>query len=207
VIARIVLALLIAFAGSAAAAKPWPRMATSQSEVEIHTDAPSFVVRIPLKDVKGRVAYVLTCEGGSEEYMDTRFEDDLIWPMQCYAPPGLEFEDGSPRWHTRMHFRWDELVGACGDYPEFGRVRNFRVRGMRLTLEAHELRFAGDELKSFTLRVSVRPDAGANKEYTLRPGYLRPKWGDCSQVKRGKEPRMCRDFEREGGSWARCRDD
>jgi hypothetical protein len=95
----------------------------------------------------------------------------------------------------------DDLTGACGRYPEFGRVRHFRLRGMRLTLAFSQVvadRKLG--LLSTTLHFTAAPDPGAHAAQAERPGYLPPGPG-CARVRKGDEARMCRN---ESLSWTEC---
>lgn len=43
-------------------------------------------------------------------------------------------------WESRARFLVEELQGKCGDYPEYGRVRHFRLRGMKITLTINDLK-------------------------------------------------------------------
>lgn len=46
----------------------------------------------------------------------------------------VETDNQSADWQTRARFLLPELTGACGNVPDFGRVRTFNLRGMKLTL-------------------------------------------------------------------------
>jgi hypothetical protein len=183
----------------------WPRMARYDATFPVDATAQWTELRIPLRDVKGKLVHEIVCKGsGDEAFQDKhndRTNENVVGILQC--EPTFYLEDGSPIWHTRMQFWAHDLVGDCGRYPEFGTVRNFRVQGMRITLEARDIQLDDEgQPQAFNLRVSVRNDPGATKEYTLRPGYLHPKQ-DCSHVKRGGEPLMCRIPPTY--SWGLCR--
>jgi len=43
-------------------------------------------------------------------------------------------------WQSRGRFLLEEITGKCAEYPDYGRVRHFRLRGMNLTLEIKNLK-------------------------------------------------------------------
>lgn len=74
---------------------------------------------------------------------------------------------------SRGEFDTRELAGICGSIPNFGATRNFRLRGMKLTLQvidpvidvnSHGWDGPNEpELKSMKLKVTVRPDPAATR--------------------------------------------
>ena len=111
-------------------------------------------------------------------------------------------EDHSPVWHTRGQFHASDLEGACGDYPEYGRVRHFRLRGFELTLRAAEVVATQGTPLRLTLGVSLEPNASIVSPVAEQPGYLRPRPGRSELVLRGYDRRMCRTPET--FSWEAC---
>ncbi len=96
-----------------------------------------------------------------------------------------------------------QLQGRCAEYPEWGRLRHIRVRGMLITLEYRDPRFvqkpresdrpsAGLPLQSFRFDVRVEQDKSALSafaepppyEYPLRtqPGSTKNISDDCAQI-------------------------
>ena len=181
----------------------WPRMAEIEARFLIATDAKRNEFSVPLLDTTGRVRYTFACKGGQVEFTDelaNRTGMQFPGLLTCVLNEGTAIVEGSllaedavAIWHTRGAW-WDDttLLGKCGDYPEFGRVRHFRLRGFVLALEATDLVLKDGELRFFTFVVSLKRDATANGAVAERPGYLYPA-GQCADVKIGKEPRSCRD--------------
>jgi hypothetical protein len=67
-------------------------------------------------------------------------------------------------WESRGRFFASELREPCSQIPHFGAKRDFRLRGMDLTLEIMDQEFGEDaKLKSLRLRVTVRPDASSQR--------------------------------------------
>ncbi len=175
-------------------------------------------IDLPLSDKTGQVQYLFWCRGGSEEYLATQTvgDDFLLGPFSCGLKsrnknPGRNLlgEDDSPLWHTRAQYHYDQLLGKCGDYPEFGRVRTFKLRGFRLTLTVSDVKTNpyGD-ITYFRFGVSLNPDKSAIASIAERPDYLSP-YGEgrsCEFVRKGKDPRYCRVWENKGGSWDLCKD-
>ena len=101
-------------------------------------------------------------------------------------------EESLAAWYSRGRMFPKELSGACGQYPEYGRVRHFSLRRMRLTLSFENVEFAAaDQLQRFELRVDVVPDASATTAIAASCGYLDPHrevpGRSCSKIEKGVE--------------------
>jgi len=106
-------------------------------------------------------------------------------------------------WQSRGRFAAYEVVGSCAEYPEFGRIRHFRLRGMLLTLTLNHIRLApptttakgkvGWEFVSFHLRVSVRSDPSAKSAICEPPNVMEPPTPDVPDEAEGAVlTRACR---------------
>jgi hypothetical protein len=175
------------------------------------------VVDLPIVSEKDSLLYILHCRGGTERELDELgSRDGINWvgPLMCVfneanskmSENSLLAEDDSPPWHTRGQFCTNELIGACGAYPEFGTERSFRLRGFVLHLSAQNLKLNSDgALQGLTLAVSVRQDPAAKGAQAERPEYLRPTPRKCETVRKGRDPRMCRVWTgANAGSYAPC---
>jgi len=178
--------------------------------VGISTAADELDIKVPIVDSTGKQQFTLVCRGGSEAHVETIRQRTGVWyvpPLSCLLNEGVREtersllgEDDLAFWYSRGQFYWDELVGACGDYPEFGRIRHFRLRGMLITLEAQDPEIREESLAYFKLRISVKNQPSAHSLLAERSGYLHPD-KDCTNVRRGFEPHMCRNS---AGSWEEC---
>lgn len=69
----------------------------------------------------------------------------------------------------------NQLWSECGQIPEYGRVRHFRLRGMRITFEFKDLHWLSPSatsqhrLRSFTFVLDVSPDANAHSATAQKP--------------------------------------
>lgn len=216
--------LLLPSLGWCADAK-WPDMKEVAVSFGVDTEADKVEINLPLYDRAGKVQYLFWCRGGNEEYLANQSKklqsenfgvDFLVRPFSCGLNSATKIpeysllgEDEAPMWHTRAQYHYHELIGKCGDYPEFGRVRTFRLRGFRLTLTASDVKVdQTGEVKYFRLDVSLKADKSATGPIAQRPDYLQP-YGpgrSCEIVLKGREPRYCRDWESKGGSWDLCKD-
>jgi len=190
----------------------WPQLRPATARFQIDLRLERVVIDLPLVDVTGRQRYHFACRGVRESYLDT-LKENWVGPLMCTLAEGdrakeesLLSEDDSAAWFSRGQFRGEELVGECGNYPEFGRHRSFRLRGFRLNLDVENVSVdAKGEAQSFFLVVSLQPDDTARLKQAERPRFLDPRGqgGSCRVVRRGVEPRMCRMTS---GSWAPCKD-
>jgi hypothetical protein len=75
----------------------------------------------------------------------------------------------------------DQLQGACADYPEWGRERSFRLRGMNLTMSMDQIKFAhgrrdlegivSPDLVGVRIHVAVAPDVNATSSVPEQAKY------------------------------------
>ena len=152
----------------------WPDIAPSGGSV-VFADGGKAAIDIVVMALSGDPQFVLRCltvepqpDASSVDYLGD-FECRLLPHGSADdAPSLLRDSEVQSEWDSRGSFYRSELEGACGDYPEYGRRRHFRLRGMELTLELSDVRFRNgvrtqplSELMSFRFRWSVRPDAGA----------------------------------------------
>jgi hypothetical protein len=199
-------------ASQAAPAADWDRMAEFAATVGIDTRSERIRIELPLLDRLGKPRYLLWCEGGSDRYLDqlsAATNINYVGPLMCVLNEGskrteasLLAEDDVGPWHTRGMFRWQQLLGDCARYPEYGRTRHFKLRGFDLTLEAADTVVVDGDLSAFNLRISVKDDPTAVSRVAARPGFLPPQ-GNCSVVRTSNEPRMCRDWPH-GGAYVTC---
>jgi hypothetical protein len=208
------LALMLIWMPSHAASGAWPKVKPFTQSFPVDLMSERIVIDVPITDQGGAVVYHFACRGGNVAYLDS-LRDNWVGPLMCTLAMGdqareesLLDEDDGPAWYGRGQFRGEELAGDCANYPEFGVHRSFRLRGFRLSLDAQDVVVDRSGLaRSFTLAVSLVDDAGATLSQAERPGFLDPRGKDrtCASVIRGREPRMCRDWQA-GGSWAACKE-
>ena len=208
--------LLVALGCQAvASADEWPRVREFQASFGIDRPSERIFLLLPIYNYDNEEEYRLVCHGGSTEYLDWLssetgsnysglFRCDLFDTPIIHSESSLLSEDGTAVWHQRGQYHASDLIGDCGDYPEFGRLRHFRLRGFELTLAVEDIILEDDQLVYYVLNVSLREDRSIRSSWTERPGYIRPKFGKCGVVVEGYEPRMCRN--RETLLWGPCPD-
>lgn len=126
-------------------------------------------VKADIISVDGNAAYSIECHSASyasDPYFDYsgEFECKLteLGKAGTYSTLFTENVDQSRDWESRARFFAQNLKGECATIPEFGRSRNFRLRGMKITLDVLRPQYASDgKLSSLELVISVAPDASA----------------------------------------------
>jgi hypothetical protein len=183
--------------------RDWPVIQKFDLEIKIDANSERIFFSIPIRNQAGRVLYTLACIGGSTSYLDHlggKMDENFNSPMCFFLGEGdkdvtgkLLCEDGAAHWYSRGQIYFSELVGVCGEYPEFGKLRHFRLRGMMLTIQFQNIDLDSSGLPRFmNIHISGRPDRSVTSEIAERPGYLRPD-KDCLKIRKGVEPRMFRD--------------
>jgi hypothetical protein len=153
-----------------------------------------YPVELLIRTTQGVPAYRLECHSGDYEgeyviYFSGTFHcglfavrGDKVTSWNLLAD--ITKDEQSSDWFNRGRMIDGQLLGACGAYPEYGRIRHFRMRGMSVTLEFTDLKWhdregpQGPTLQQFTVIVAIAPDPTANSATSDRPKAPRPP-GSC----------------------------
>jgi hypothetical protein len=187
----ILIALLFsasAVLGQEISPKEWPRIAPLKKSYTF-PDMSNPVVDLVIPAADGTPLYRLECRSGDAyEGKDFDYSGDLECRLNSAAGKDayrtlLTYQPVQPRdWESRARFLVSDVEGRCGDYPEYGRVRTFRLRGMRLRLSlgfmAHGSLFPSNpgHPASAAMRFSIeaRPDPAALSQIAEDVPYLDP---------------------------------
>jgi hypothetical protein len=128
-----------------------------------------------ITDAAGRLAYRVECHNF---YYNNDEKIDYSGDFQCalYAAHGdtvvnllasATKDEQSSDWFNRGRMLASQLAGRCGSYPEYGAIRHFRLRDMRVTFEFDNLEWAPStgakpRLNGFMFTLSVNPDTSAH---------------------------------------------
>ncbi len=171
--------------------RQWPPAAPLNQEF-VFEDADHAKLTLQLSSPDNKPLYLLYCEGaGVKTKINT--ESEFTGDFECRLSSLYSTERWSTLlsekqhtkvWESRGRFLADELYGKCADYPEYGRVRTFRLRGMRIRFELSNMVFArgrrrGDTwdgilLSSFHFRITVQPDQTAQSPIAESISYKYP---------------------------------
>jgi hypothetical protein len=178
------------------AAEAWPAIENVEASFDIDWRAPRIDVDLPIRNKQGAAVYRFICRGGADQAkVDALSEGphgiNYVSPLMCVLNKGDqeteasllgEAGDGGP-WHTRGQFHHSELGGACAAYPQYGRVRTFRLRGFEFTLDLSDTQVNGNRAVRSKMKVSAisKPDITSDIEPS---GYADPQRGNCSKVVR-----------------------
>jgi hypothetical protein len=130
-----------------------------------------------LETLGGVLAYKVECHNGNYEDMSfINFSGDFqcalysierdrrtSWNLLASNDPAEQRSDS----FNRGRMTANQLSGDCGLIPEYGRVRHFRLRGMRITFEFKDLHWTAapdvnpPRLVGLTFVLDVSPDADA----------------------------------------------
>ena len=140
-------------------------------------DTPFLLV---VKDRVGAPGYKIECHNGDyEDESGFNFSGDFHCAM--FAISGTKIVNGNllasekerragRDWFNRGRMIAGQIFGPCAEYPDYGAVRRFRLRGMLVTFQFEDLawfpfpQYNRHRLSHFTFRVSVVPDLSAQTE-------------------------------------------
>ena len=172
------------------AAYSWPDIQPVEKNFEIRSSADAYVY-FDVTGKDGKMLYHFECSTPNiavQRKIQFDYTGDFSCRLWSPADPRhqtllVENLDDND-WMSRARFFAYELVDVCREYPEFGRLRHFRLRGMFLTLalddvhlepkestQEHKTRLA---LTSFRLNVSIRPDSTAKSTIAEQPNVREP---------------------------------
>jgi len=190
----------------------WPRVSPMERSFHL-VDHQQPAAEMLIRSSRGATLYFLQCYLNAGERDDPNFDYSgdfecrltSLYSEDTYSTLLTEDKHQSSDWESRGRFLVQELVGQCAQYPEYGAVRHFRLRGMELTLAVSGLKMEKgsrarnapwnvDRVGALDLKVIVAPDPGATSAIAERTRYLRPPRAhpqdpknfalDCSQVRR-----------------------
>jgi hypothetical protein len=175
----------------------WPLVAPV-AESFTFPDASKASVSVTLSSPAGKALYLIECHPlGYESDPDFDYSGDFecrlksLYSRDRYSTLLTDRGDQSRDWESRGRFLIEELAGSCGDYPEYGRLRHFDVRGMRVTLELTDAVIRLSEakptqetrLESFRFRVTVMPNPNAKSAIAAPVKYLPPPFAEPANPK------------------------
>lgn len=158
-------------------ALPWTPVRPAQRVFSV-PDVQKMNVSLLIRSKAGASLYQLRCAhpGYADDYGgDFECRLDTVESGDVRVEDTLLIEDARQikAWPSRGRFFTADLVGACAGIPEFGATRDFRLRGMKLTLQVLDPVVntvsegwggSGDpKLKALKLKVTVQPDSSADR--------------------------------------------
>lgn len=176
--------------GASPAVPHWPAIQpvrASATFTNLAVDSVDTPVSMEIADAAGHPAYRVECHNG---YYDDEHTIDYSGDFQCglFAArgdtvanllPTATRDEESSDWFNRGRMLASQLAGRCASYPEYGAIRHFRVRGMRLTFEFRKLAWAPStgaqpRLNGFTVDLSADPDPSAHTRQAAIVRVVKP---------------------------------
>jgi hypothetical protein len=155
----------------------WPVVKPVHTQITVteqaRRDAP---VHLVVSDVRGRPLYKLDCHNGEyDETIDINYSGDFQCALFALTSgktasgnllTDTSYNAGSTDWWNRGRMLAKNLWRTCANYPEYGTLRHFSVRGMLVTLRFGDLVWAtpfadSSRLSRFTADIDVAPDRQA----------------------------------------------
>lgn len=135
---------------------------------------PPGIVEIPVKDSAGEIAYTIRCANSVDRHRGEDVLSDARGGIACGLHATREDEAENligtrdpVTLHSRSDFGLHQLVSGCAAYPDWGKRREFRLRGMVVTFDIDATFVALDPPKPWLwvsralIKVRVEPDPKA----------------------------------------------
>jgi hypothetical protein len=211
----VALALVCACGCRSSGSSGWPNIVPLR-ESAVFTEGVAASADWTIRGAEGKPLYRIACHtSGYEQDPDFVYSGDFecrlasLYSREAQSTLFTDNPQQSRDWESRARFLAEELVGKCSSYPEFGSVRHFRLRGMRITLSVTD--FVLDTvqqeeapghrlgLKSFRFQLAVERDPRAVSALAEPVPYVEPLYRDpdhperlvrnCDVVRRSAGPR------------------
>lgn len=181
----IVLAACFLMAELAYAAS-WPRILPFDRNYNFPRPQDMYL-NLPIQTVNGKAVYILECaspenararaEGFHATY---ELECRLSLPGATLAADNQLLTDSKAGTVNQAGFNWNQLIGDCYRYPDYGGQRILRLRNMRLIITATNVLFSPIQsskrsIQGLTLRVQGFYDPTALGEFAAPSHYEEPK--------------------------------
>jgi hypothetical protein len=167
--------------------KKWPSV-TPLKESFHFKDAANAGAKISISGVNGKPLYIIECHTYHYQDPDFDYSGDFecrlksLYSLDAHSTLFSDVAKQTRDWESRARFLNQELVGKCANYPEYGSVRHFRLRGMEITLSVRNPKFeetigmkrGRPQLKSFDFDIGVKPDRRATRSIAEPVPYIEP---------------------------------
>jgi hypothetical protein len=149
--------------------------------------------KMTIVGTNGAPLYLVECYLNAYDHEDPKFVYSGAFECRLkssysddrYSTLLTEDPHQSRDWQSRGRFLLEELEGKCAEYPEYGVLRHFRLRGMSLVIAVSHLRVEHpvdhnslpvmrDRIKELELTVTVVPDPRVSSEITEPSEYVQP---------------------------------
>ncbi|MGV8074547.1 MAG: hypothetical protein AB2L11_08330 [Syntrophobacteraceae bacterium] len=167
----------------------WPEVSYANFNMEF-SEPHETAAKIEIPGIDDKHLYLLECHLGPYETPEFDYSGHFECRLSSLYSPGTystlltDLPNQSRDWESRGRFLIEEIMGKCAEYPEYGRLRHFRLRGMELTLEVtslvtepdanFELMKPRQKIKQLVLNVTVQPYPAAVSPIAERTNFIEP---------------------------------
>jgi hypothetical protein len=155
---------------------PFPVIRPAEAEATFVGQKPG-ILRLNVLGEDGKPAYEVACAAGREEAGPDQ------WGIGCRlhrAVDDFDLLSDAVNPYSQMNpalIRSEQLHGTCEEYAQWGAKREFKLRGMRLTLQPSDPTFAPggyaiDALQTIRLTVKVERDVTATSPVAQPSRYI-----------------------------------
>lgn len=162
-------------------------------------DAKKAFIELFIKGLDGEDLYCLKCDNywHADSHPDDNF--DFSGEFECYLKALYKYiprtnllseaEHMTSDWDSsRARYFTAELLGECGDYPDYGRIRTFKLRGMDLIFIMKNIDFNVDTvsiqnseiildytINSYDFQIIALSNPNNTTEITQTSSFVKPK--------------------------------
>jgi hypothetical protein len=174
-----IISCLLIFASCSYAAHNWPGIAPEAHQYHVILPTATPNVSLTIRTPAGSPAYTIECGTLDTPTSSFAYSGEFECLLQT-VPPNYSFSTyftENPHqdrdWESRARFFADEVADPCGEIPDFGRIRTFSLRGMKVTLTMSNITFSsqgkGQTITAFDFLIRVENDSTATTQIAKPP--------------------------------------
>src|SRR6266849_157803 len=131
------------------AAQSWPTIQPQERRYHVGLPTAKSGIELAIRSREGSPVYTIECGtyATSKHGFDYSGEFECVLqtipPDYTYSTYFTEDPQQSSDWESRARFFASEIADPCGQVPDFGRTRTFRLRGLKIILTMLNIIFKG----------------------------------------------------------------
>ncbi len=182
-----ILAIVVLGSSPVLAAEPWPQVQVVHEKYSFN-DVAKAGFDLPLTGRDHRPLYLLKCHSGLYE-ADSEFDYSGLLDCRLVSLYSKEtvsslLTDTAKQptdWLNRGRFLTEHLRKGCETNPDWGKQRDFRLRGMDIEIAISNVRYEklpgkDNIVQSYSVDVTVKRDSTAKTSLSATPATPAPPW-------------------------------
>lgn len=182
--------IFLLFSCIASNGKSWASIKSLKTVIHF-SDNKAKEAKIVINSSNDKPLYLLECYLGPHEDRNFDYSGDFecrltsLYSQETYSTLLTDNPKQSRDWESRGRFLKEQLIGKCADYPEYGKIRVFRLRKMKIQMILDNINFVKDtvrgelKIEGLDFNLTIDNDPTALSRIAEPVIYKEPALTDC----------------------------